>query len=102
MKYCEQQKFFLPHSWRKYILTLTISLIEKDPFSLYLFLKDQIVLDFLFLCVCFYLVLKLINLFSLEDAYFTILWWFLPYIDMNQPQVYMCPPSENEISIPLL
>ena len=76
MKYCEQQKFFLPHSWKKYILTLTISLIEKDTFSLYLFLKDQIVLDFLFLCVCFYLVLKLINLFSLEDAYFTILWWF--------------------------
>ena len=23
----------------------------------------------------------------------TILWWFLPYIDMNQPWVYMCPPS---------
>lgn len=74
MKYCEQQKFFLPHSWKKYILTLTISLIEKDTFSLYLFLKDQIVLDFLFLCVCFYLVLKLINLFSLEDNYFTISW----------------------------
>ena len=28
------------------------------------------------------------------------MWWFLTYIDMNQPQVYMCPPSENEISIP--
>ena len=24
---------------------------------------------------------------------FTILWWFLPYIDMNQPWVYMCPPA---------
>ena len=23
--------------------------------------------------------------------YFTILWWFLPYIDMHQPQVYMSP-----------
>ena len=23
--------------------------------------------------------------------YFTVLWWFLPYIDMNQPWVYMCP-----------
>ena len=32
----------------------------------------------------------------------TILWWFLPYIDMNQPQMYMCSPSENDISIPLL
>ena len=25
----------------------------------------------------------------METNYFTILWWFLPYIDMNQPQVYM-------------
>ena len=25
--------------------------------------------------------------------YFTVLWWFLPYIDMNQPWVYMCSPS---------
>ena len=30
-----------------------------------------------------------------ELNYFTILWWFLPYIDMNQPWVYMCPPSWN-------
>ena len=22
----------------------------------------------------------------------SILWWFLPYINMNWPQVYMCPP----------
>ena len=27
----------------------------------------------------------------MEANYFTILWWFLSYIDMNQPQVYMCP-----------
>ena len=32
-------------------------------------------------------------LFYLGDNYFTILWWFGPYIDMNQPQVYMCSPS---------
>ena len=25
--------------------------------------------------------------------YFTILYWFLPYIDMNPPWVYMCSPS---------
>ena len=24
-----------------------------------------------------------------------MLWWFLPYIDMNQPEVYMCPPILN-------
>ena len=29
----------------------------------------------------------------MEADYFTILWWFLPYIDMNQPWVYMCSPS---------
>ena len=23
----------------------------------------------------------------------TVLWWFLSYIDMKQPQVYMCSPS---------
>ena len=30
----------------------------------------------------------------------TILWWFLPYIDMNQPQVYVCPPSQNPLPLP--
>ena len=33
----------------------------------------------------------------MEASYFTILWWFLPYIDMNQPQVYMCPPSQTPL-----
>ena len=32
-----------------------------------------------------------LTLFKLEDNYFTILWWFLSYTDMNQPQMYMCP-----------
>ena len=36
---------------------------------------------------------KLVHLFYLEANYFTILWWFSPYIDMNQPWAYMCPPS---------
>ena len=26
----------------------------------------------------------------MEANYFTILWWFLPYIYMNQPWMYMC------------
>ena len=34
---------------------------------------------------------KNIYLFKLEANYFIIL-WLLPYIDMNQPWVYMCPP----------
>ena len=28
----------------------------------------------------------------MEANYFTILWCFLPYIDMNQPWVYVCSP----------
>ena len=31
--------------------------------------------------------------FQLEDNYFTILCWFLPYINMSRPQVYICPFS---------
>ena len=27
----------------------------------------------------------------IETNYFTILWWFFPYINMNQPPVHMCP-----------
>ena len=36
----------------------------------------------------------------MEANYFTILWWFLPYIDMNQPWVYMCPPVLNPSHLP--
>ena len=42
----------------------------------------------------------------METNYFTILWWFLPYIDMNQPQVYtygtpfppLSPPHPSGLS----
>ena len=34
---------------------------------------------------------KLIDLYKLGANYLTILWLFLPYINMNQPWVYMCP-----------
>ena len=37
----------------------------------------------------------------LEDNCFTILYWFLPYINMNQPQVYICPlPPEPPSHLP--
>ena len=36
----------------------------------------------------------------MEANYFTILRWFLPYIDMNQPWVYMCPPSQTPSHLP--
>ena len=41
----------------------------------------------------FFEFLKCIYLFQLETNYLAILWWVLPYIDMNQPWVYMCSPS---------
>ena len=28
------------------------------------------------------------------------MWWFLPYIDMNQPWVYMCPHPEPPSHLP--
>ena len=36
----------------------------------------------------------------METNYFTILWWFLPYIHMNQPWVYMCSPSWLSLPLP--
>ena len=36
----------------------------------------------------------------MEVNYFTILWWLLPYIDMNQPWVYMCSPSWTPLPPP--
>ena len=36
----------------------------------------------------------------LEVNYFAILWQFLPYIDMNQPQMDMCPPFQNSLPFP--
>ena len=38
----------------------------------------------------------------MEANYFTILWWFLPYIDMNQPQLYMCLAILNPLLFPPL
>ena len=29
-------------------------------------------------------------------------WWFLPYFDINQPWVYVCPPSQTPLPPPSL
>ena len=50
-------------------------------------------------CVCLF-VCFLINIFYLEANCFIILWWFLPYTGMNQPRVYMCPPSQSPSLLP--
>ena len=36
----------------------------------------------------------------MEANYVTTLWWFLPYINTNQPQVHMCPPSGTPSLLP--
>ena len=41
-----------------------------------------------------------IYFYWLEANYFTILWWFLPYIDLNQPCIYMCSPSWTPVPSP--
>ena len=37
------------------------------------------------------LFVVVLKIFSLEDNCFTVLYWSLPYINMNQPKVYICP-----------
>ena len=39
-------------------------------------------------CVCVYIYIYVFN-WRLLIGDFTILWWFLPYIHMNQPWMYM-------------
>ena len=34
-------------------------------------------------------------LLETQASFFTVLWWFSLYIDMNQPQVHICPPILN-------
>ena len=41
-----------------------------------------------------------IYFYKLEANYFTILYWFLSYIDMNQPWIYMCSPSRSPLPPP--
>ena len=43
----------------------------------------------------FYLFIFFIYFYQLEANYFTTLQWFVPYIDMNQPWIYMCSPSQS-------
>ena len=33
----------------------------------------------------------LLKIFLLQDICVTILCWFLPHVNMNQPQIYVCP-----------
>ena len=43
---------------------------------------------YIYVCVCVYIYIFFFN-WRLLIRDFTILWWFLPYIHMNQPWMYM-------------
>ena len=43
-----------------------------------------------------------IYFYQLEANYFTILQWFLSYIDINQPWIYMYSPSRSPLPLPSL
>ena len=49
------------------------------------------------LCGCIFFV---VYFYQLETNYFTIVQWFLLYIDMNQPWIYMCSPSRSPLPHP--
>ena len=53
----------------------------------------------------FFLIYLFKNFLKLEANYFTVFWWFLPYINMNQPWVYMSHilhPPPTSLPIPSL
>ena len=47
-----------------------------------------------------FLFLFFIFIYQLEVNYLTILQWFLSYIDMNQPWIYMYSPSRSPLPPP--
>ena len=69
---------------------------ENWPFLVLWTLVYELQLYFLY----FYFRLKVIHVY-LENNCFAILCWFLPYINMNQPQVYIYPlPFETPSHLP--
>ena len=52
-------------------------------------LRTMAIVTVLYHCIYFFFI----YFYQLEANYFTVLQWFLSYIDMNQPRIYMCSPS---------
>ena len=49
---------------------------------------------------CFFFFLKSFIYFNWRINCFRILWLFLPYINMNLPLVYVCPPHPEPLPLP--
>ena len=62
---------------------------------------STVLISFIYLFKDFFFFFP-IYFYQLEANYFTILWWFLPYIDMNQPWFYMYSPSQSPLPPPSL
>ena len=64
-------------------------------FFWYLFISLSLILYYSFLKNRNHISFFLYLFYQLEANYFTILQWFLSYIDMNQPWIYMYSPSRS-------
>ena len=83
--------FLHPYRFLKWLCFFKILTWVNTCLPLPSFLK----LNFLF-CCCYLQNRSRCNLlkfclFLMEDSFFTILRWFLPHINVNQPQVHICP-----------
>ena len=74
----------------------------KIAFEVLLFFFSYLVPFLLLIWKCFlFSVLNLLIYFNWRIITLPILWWPLPYINMNRPQAYMCPlPPEPPSHLP--
>ena len=86
-----------------FIISLEINVCSPDLFF-EIILAPPIPLLFTEILFYFFKLFSLpffsIYFYYLEANYFTVLQWFLSYIDMNQPWVYMCSPSRSPLPPP--
>ena len=55
-----------------------------------------------FMILLAFQLIKFFKIYFILFFNFTILYWFLPYINMNPPRVYMCSPSWTPFPSPSL
>lgn len=64
-------------------------------------MKDGILFFLCYTLNLCYTYTFVIPFFKLEDNCFIMFYWFLPYLNLNQPQGYVCPlPLEHPSQLP--